>query len=299
MAARGESTYRHTQIGWLVIGVEIAALAVLVPMVLWSASAWVALFVVGVLALVVSIAGSLTVVVDRERITAKLGLGLFRRRIPLADVQSFRKVRNPWYFGWGVRLIPGGWMYNVSGLSAVELVLRSGRRFRIGTDQPDALFDALRQRLGEPGEPVPDPTRGRAYLLAMVVGISAGVLILIAVGILLLVESRPPRITVAPGSLEVESALYDDEVADGALEAVALLDQLPPIRSRTNGFALGGLLRGSFALQDGRKARLYVDAGAPPFVEVRHAGGVLIFNAEQADETRALYESLRERAAEQ
>lgn len=34
-------------------------------------------------------------------------------------------------------------MYNVAGYDAVELELRSGRVFRIGTDEPDALLAAI------------------------------------------------------------------------------------------------------------------------------------------------------------
>jgi hypothetical protein len=39
-------------------------------------------------------------------------------------------------------------MYNVAGLDAVELVLASGKKFRIGTDQPDELRSAINLRLG-------------------------------------------------------------------------------------------------------------------------------------------------------
>ena len=34
-------------------------------------------------------------------------------------------------------------MYDIWGLDAVELDLQSGKKFRIGTDEPDALIAAL------------------------------------------------------------------------------------------------------------------------------------------------------------
>ena len=52
-------------------------------------------------------------------------------------------MRNKWWYGWGLRWIPGGSMYNVWGFDAVELELRSGKVFRIGSDEPDALLAAL------------------------------------------------------------------------------------------------------------------------------------------------------------
>jgi hypothetical protein len=77
---------------------------------------------------------------------------MIRRTIALADIQSVRTVRNPWYYGWGLRLIPGGWMWNVSGLDAVELKLRSGKLFRIGTDEPELLRSAILSALRSPTE---------------------------------------------------------------------------------------------------------------------------------------------------
>ena len=77
----------------------------------------------------------------------RFGLGIIRRTIALADVTGCTVVRNPWWYGWGIRLIPHGWMWNVAGLDAVELQFRTGRRFRIGTDDPEGLAAAIRWRL--------------------------------------------------------------------------------------------------------------------------------------------------------
>ena len=47
--------------------------------------------------------------------------------------------------GWGIRLTPYGWLYNVSGLEAVAISLRDGRKFALGTDDPDGLVTAIRR----------------------------------------------------------------------------------------------------------------------------------------------------------
>jgi hypothetical protein len=52
-------------------------------------------------------------------------------------------VRNRWYYGWGIRITPRGWLYNVSGLDAVELALKNGKCVRIGSDEPHALARAI------------------------------------------------------------------------------------------------------------------------------------------------------------
>jgi hypothetical protein len=66
----------------------------------------------------------------------------------------------PWYAGWGIRWTGDGWLYNVSGLRAVELRTRHGKRYLIGTDRPEELEAAIRQAaapagvlLSEPVEP--------------------------------------------------------------------------------------------------------------------------------------------------
>jgi hypothetical protein len=46
-------------------------------------------------------------------------------------------------------LTPHGWLYNVAGRGAVEITLKGGRRFRIGTDEPERLCYAIQQAVAE------------------------------------------------------------------------------------------------------------------------------------------------------
>lgn len=89
----------------------------------------------------------LEVNVDAAEIRVSFGPGLFHKRIALATVAECRPVRNHWLMGWGVRYCGGGWMWNVSGLDAVELRLKNGKLFRIGTDDPQGLSQAIQSRL--------------------------------------------------------------------------------------------------------------------------------------------------------
>jgi hypothetical protein len=89
----------------------------------------------------------LGVEVGQETIQIWFGPGLIRKSISLEEVAECRPVRNHWLMGWGVRYIGGGWMWNVSGLDAVELRLKDGKLFRIGTDDSQGLSQAIRARL--------------------------------------------------------------------------------------------------------------------------------------------------------
>ncbi len=87
--------------------------------------------------------GRLTVEVRVDHVRVAFGAGWPARTIRFEDIVSVVAVRNSWWYGWGIRWIPGGRLWNVWGLDAVELRLTSGKRFRIGTDEPDALLAAL------------------------------------------------------------------------------------------------------------------------------------------------------------
>ena len=77
--------------------------------------------------------------VTEELVRASFGRGWPRREVRIAEVSTVEVVRNKWWYGWGIRKVPEGWMYNVGGLDAVELVLKSGRVFRIGSNEPEDL----------------------------------------------------------------------------------------------------------------------------------------------------------------
>lgn len=113
-----------------------------------TVTANVFLFCYGVFCLLIAaLFYRLVVTVTEDAIQIRFGIGLIRKTIPLTSVVSAEPVRNRWWYGWGVRVYPKGWMFNISGLDAVELTLEKGPRFRIGTDDPVGLTGALRARL--------------------------------------------------------------------------------------------------------------------------------------------------------
>jgi len=93
---------------------------------------------------------SLTTVVYSDSVIAYFGGGLIRRSIQIGRISSVMAVRNHWLMGWGIRLIAGGWMFNVAGLDAVELRLSSGGCFRMGTDKPGELEASIRRAMDAP-----------------------------------------------------------------------------------------------------------------------------------------------------
>ena len=143
-------SYRRTQLGRVIAACSLPGLVPVVVLVYYirtPAVNWVAAAIVGFLVLVLLLFGSLTVEISGGHVRIRFGIGLIRNRWPLDGIEGCRPVRNTWLYGWGIRKIPGAWLYNVSGLDAVELKLKSGKTVRIGTDEPQALSAALEKEL--------------------------------------------------------------------------------------------------------------------------------------------------------
>ena len=140
---RYERTQRSFLLHWIVVPLLLVSLGgmFLAGPPLW---AWLLIVVYLVaLAWVTVTFSMLTVLVDAEQVRVYFGRGWPRKTISLADIVSVRPVRNEWWHGFGIRWIPHGALWNVWGLDAAEMRVSSGRVFRVGTDDVDALVAAL------------------------------------------------------------------------------------------------------------------------------------------------------------
>lgn len=135
--------YRHTQFGKVIVVSVLLTAVFLVGLGLALGDRGVIVggpILMGIAALLFH---SLTIEIDAVHLTFRLGIGLIRKRIPLAEIREVRPVRNDWIHGWGIHRTPHGWLYNVSGWEAVEIALASGKCLRLGTDEPCKLAQAI------------------------------------------------------------------------------------------------------------------------------------------------------------
>jgi hypothetical protein len=141
--------YEHTQPGYMVLGAVGASALVLAGAMLKRPSPAALLLLPPALLLgaVGTVFSSLTIEITDDELRARFGPGLTVKRVALAEIDSVQAVRNPWYYGWGIRFTPRGMLYNISGQDAVEVRMRSGKTFRLGTDEPDRLLAALEEAL--------------------------------------------------------------------------------------------------------------------------------------------------------
>jgi len=66
-------------------------------------------------------------------------------------MSSAKIVKNHWYYGWGIRawLWPRMVIFNVSGFDAVEIAMKNGKIYRIGTDEPEQLEEVILQSINK------------------------------------------------------------------------------------------------------------------------------------------------------
>ena len=90
---------------------------------------------------------SLNITVDVYEINWSFGPGFWKKSVKLEAVNSVNVIKTKWYYGLGIRYIPSGWLYTVSGTTAIQLELKGGSKINLGTNDPDNLVEAIKSQL--------------------------------------------------------------------------------------------------------------------------------------------------------
>ena len=150
--------YKHTQIGYLMIVITLAVLVFFAWLQITaraeppSYDSGTNFAMTGIMVLILFILFSfvsLQVIIDEKYLRIKFGYGIYKKKFLLNEIVSVKTVKNHWYYGWGIRgwLWPKMWIYNISGFDAVEIKLKNGKIYRIGTDEAKKLEQAIVESL--------------------------------------------------------------------------------------------------------------------------------------------------------
>jgi hypothetical protein len=141
--------YRHTQVSYVTLVVMLVAALGIVALGRLSPLP-VAFVVAGLIIVSAVLFSSFTVEINDRELRFHFGPGFWRKRFPLTEIVGANATRSSWWEGWGIRITPRGMLYNVSGTDAVDITLRSGQHFRIGTDEPEVLVQSVRKAISAP-----------------------------------------------------------------------------------------------------------------------------------------------------
>ena len=137
--------YRKFQIGWVIL---ITFTIVMVLLTLSYIKQWGTnpidkggyIFMMLLFGTLLLMFYGMTVIITDSQILIRLGIGLITRKINLSEIISVDTKKYPAYFGYGIRITPGGILYNVNGRHAVEIRLKNKKNvIWIGTNDWENL----------------------------------------------------------------------------------------------------------------------------------------------------------------
>jgi hypothetical protein len=142
------------QFGGVIVYAMLAGIVMVVILMLTINSAGQPIllfgFVIPILALATLLFYDLTVIVTREKVAFRFGIGLIRRSYKISDIETCAPVINQWWHGWGIHFAGNTTIYNVSGKHAVELTFKGRRKkVRIGTNEPEKLNRYINEMIGK------------------------------------------------------------------------------------------------------------------------------------------------------
>ncbi|MCR8556382.1 hypothetical protein KXD93_01945 [Mucilaginibacter sp. BJC16-A38] len=148
------TNYKHTQISYLVLVVTLAVFALFAKVYITGSAEpdsadsgpnFVITFLMALILFILASLVSLQVVIDEKYLRIKFSFGIYQKKFSLNDIMSAKTVKNQWHYGWGIRkwLWPKMLIYNISGFDAVEIKLKNGKTYRIGTNEPKKLEQTL------------------------------------------------------------------------------------------------------------------------------------------------------------
>lgn len=144
--------YRQHQTGWLILAIflPVQLLLALAYLNQWGTNPLTLTFylLTSLLFWIVILAFfRMKILIDEKHIMLRFGMGMFAKKISIADIEKIRLVKGPWYAA-GIISFSGGWLYSVNGGQAVEIVLKDRTDYiRFGSPDAETLQRQIHLRL--------------------------------------------------------------------------------------------------------------------------------------------------------
>jgi hypothetical protein len=234
----------------------------------------------------------MTIGLNDERIFFSMGIGIVKKSYPLSTITSCKPVKSPLIYGIGIRMIPGGWLYSVSGFSAIELTFNNRKSIiRIGTDKAEMIAAIINERIGGDHSESIDKDMGRKRFMFMWIFVS---LILILPILFIIKGNHDTRVTLTKDHISIKG-MYGFDIRFDEIVTIDTLPELPRIKTRTNGFATGKYLKGNFRLQDKSNVKLFVRKKSAPYIHITTDKESVYLNSSEDGKVEELYDEILNR----
>ena len=138
--------YEHTQTGYFMLGILAAGTFCATFWMIYLGFSWVGLITLLVLDASLILFTTLTIEISDGVLDMKFGPGLIHKQFDLNEVRDCFVVGQTRIIE-GERKMPEGWLYNLPAMRGVELQMKNGKYYRIGTDTPSELATAIRRAI--------------------------------------------------------------------------------------------------------------------------------------------------------
>ena len=289
-------TKRFTQFGTVIVIIFLPLTLIFAGIFIksgltWKSESFVPFLLFWVMLLCLLTFYKLTITIDAQHVSFRLGIGWFGKSYRITDIKSCIPVTNSVLTGFGIRMLSNGWLYNVSGLKAIELRFNNRNSIiRIGCDKPEEISKLVQSLIGNAGSNV-SLTQNKKWVNPLWVILLAVILLMVTLP--LIVETR---VRISPEEFRI-MGLYGLSISYNEIIQIDTVPVIPAITLRTNGYALGNTLIGNFKLSDKTRAKFFVKKGHPPFILIRSENRVSVYiNFRDKRKTRDFYMRLKEKS---
>ena len=151
-----EDKYKYTQVGVVTILLILLAGVFTAYVVIAGLSSspgsvqlGIGLLVVGLFILALASFYSFTIQIVAGELTFWFGFGVGKKSFAINEIRSIEIVKTPWYYFWGIKSIPGGWLYSIApGGEALELVFMDSKKIQLGTNRPAEIKKSIETVMG-------------------------------------------------------------------------------------------------------------------------------------------------------
>lgn len=117
------------------------------------------------------------------------------------------------------------------------------------------------------------------------------ILVIGFVGVLYYLGYQDNELIMKDNRFEI-TGIYGDEWDYKAIESVKLLEEMPKVTYKSNGFGMATIAKGYFKVKDYGSSLLFIRKGSPPYLYIKVSDQNIFINSENDEVTKDWYEGL-------
>lgn len=290
------ATKEYVQYGKLMIILQVVILLFCIAMVFIIGvndliPLGIAILVVATFTLTMLTFYKMTITIDETSLSFRLGIGLIRKSYLLSDIQSCTPMKNPFLAGIGVHMTSGGWLYNVAGSHSIQIRFKANTNVvMLGTDKPDEIASEVTSRIGNLHASSYFETSKKSNFNFFMIFIA---LIVVAAISMVSYGSRETKYSLTGDGVTI-SGMYGMTVAFRDIVETDTLMEMPAIRTKTNGYDVGKVMKGHFRLRDGSNVLLFIQNDLSPYIVLKTSSATIYLNSKNPKQTREVFNRIKQ-----